>query len=179
MAAQDFRHAAQEDQEKVSDFIQRLERLFKLAYGHDGISVETRNTLLYGQMQEGLKHKIMESPAVSGTTDYQNLCLAAKAEEKRLAELNKRRQYQSDQKHKHTSSTKPEGLKTQQSIDTRSDSGPSRKGSLVRCWNCQHTLQMSVKTLREEEDCNSLFEEGKVRELSKCRVPNQGLMNLC
>ena len=35
----------------------------------------------------------MESPAVSGATDYQSLCLAAKTEEKRLAEIKKRRQY--------------------------------------------------------------------------------------
>ena len=54
------------------DFIRRLERLFKLA-GRYGISAETRNTLLYGQLQEGLKHKIMESPAVSGATGYQKL----------------------------------------------------------------------------------------------------------
>ena len=31
MAAQDFRHASQEDHEKVGDFIRRLEQLFKLA----------------------------------------------------------------------------------------------------------------------------------------------------
>ena len=42
MAAQDFRHASQEDCEKVGDFIRRLEQLFKLAYGHDAISAETR-----------------------------------------------------------------------------------------------------------------------------------------
>ena len=72
MAAQDFRHATQEDQEKVIDFIRRLERLFKLA-GRYGISAETRNALLYGQLQEGLKHKIVESPAVSGATGYQKL----------------------------------------------------------------------------------------------------------
>ena len=96
MAAQDFRHAAQEENEKVGDFIRRLEQLFKLAYGRDIISAETRGTLLYGQLQEGLRHRIMEAPAVSGATNYQALCLAAKAEEKRLAELKKRRQYRSD-----------------------------------------------------------------------------------
>ena len=93
MAAQDFKHASQEDEEKVGDFIHRLEQLFKLTYGRDSISMETRSTLLYGQLQEGLRHRIMESPAVSGATDYQNLCLTAKAEEKRLTELRKRRQY--------------------------------------------------------------------------------------
>ena len=99
MAAQDFWRATQEEQEKVTDFIWRLERLFKLAYGHEGISAWTRNTLLYGQLQEGLRHRIMESPAVSGVTSYQGLCLAAKAEEKRLAEIKRRKQYHSDQKH--------------------------------------------------------------------------------
>ena len=50
MAAQDFRHASQEENEKVGDFMRRLEQLFKLAYGRDIISAETRGTLLYGQL---------------------------------------------------------------------------------------------------------------------------------
>ena len=65
MAAQDFRHTAQDKEEKVGDFIHHLERLFRLAYGHDSISDETRSTLFYGQLQEGLRHKVMEAPAVS------------------------------------------------------------------------------------------------------------------
>ena len=69
MAAQNFRHATQEDHEKVGDFIRRLEQLFKLAYGRDPISWEARVTLLYGQLQEGMKHQIMESPAVLGATN--------------------------------------------------------------------------------------------------------------
>ena len=60
------------------------------------MSPETRDALLYGQLQEGLQYRLMEAPAVSGAADYQALCLAAKSEEKRLAELKKRRQYQSD-----------------------------------------------------------------------------------
>ena len=91
MVAQDFRHATQEGEEKVNDFILRLERLFRLAYGRDPISDETRSTLLYGQ-------QIMEAPAVSGAADYQALCIAVKAEERRLAKLKKRRLYRSDQK---------------------------------------------------------------------------------
>ena len=137
MAAQDFRHATQEDQEKVIDFIRLLERLFKLPYGRDGISAETRNTLLYGQLQEGLKHKIMESPAVSGATGYQKLCLAAKAEEKRLAETKKQRQYQSEQKPKQTSSARPEGSKHRQSTGDQSEGGFGCGNSVIRCWNCQ------------------------------------------
>jgi len=42
-------------------------------------------------MKEGLLLKLMESPAVSGTLD-KTLCLAAKNEEKRLTELNRRYQ---------------------------------------------------------------------------------------
>ena len=118
MAAQDFRHASQEDHEKVGDFIRHLEQLFKLAYGRDPISGETRTTLLYGQLQEGLEHQIMESPAVSGATDYQSLCLAAKTEEKRLAEIQKRCQYHSEHKYKNTSSSR------QDSSNSRSPSNP-------------------------------------------------------
>ena len=51
----------------MPDFIRRLEQLFKLAYGRDGMSEETRGTLLHSQ--------------------------AVKNEEKRLVELVKRRQY--------------------------------------------------------------------------------------
>lgn len=50
VAAQDFRHATQRDSEAVSDFIRRLERTFRIAYGRDVMSNETRDTLLYGQL---------------------------------------------------------------------------------------------------------------------------------
>ena len=59
-------------------------------------SHETRDTLLHGQLQEGLKHDILKGPAVSGAQSYKNLCLAAKNEEKRLAELCKRVQYRKE-----------------------------------------------------------------------------------
>ena len=44
------------------------------------------------QLQESSQYWLMEAPAVSGVTDYQALCLVAKSEEKRIAELKKRRQ---------------------------------------------------------------------------------------
>lgn len=96
LAAQDFRHASHEGNEKVGDFFYRLEQLFKLAYGHDTISAETPSTLLYGQLQKGMRYRIMEAPAVSGAANYRALCLTAKAEEKRLTELKKCRQYRSE-----------------------------------------------------------------------------------
>ena len=93
MAAQDFRHAVQRDSESVSDFIRRAEHTFRIAYGRDPMSNEIRDTLLYCQLQEGLRHDLIKVPAVSGATKYQELCVAAKNEEKRLAELQRRRQY--------------------------------------------------------------------------------------
>ena len=48
---------------------------------------ETRKTLLHGQLQEGLRYALMKAPAVSGARDYQELCTAAKNEERRLNEL--------------------------------------------------------------------------------------------
>ena len=54
---------------------------------------ETHDTLLYCQLQEGLRYELMRGPAVSGATKYQELCIAAKNEEKRLADLQRRQQY--------------------------------------------------------------------------------------
>ncbi len=54
LAVQDFRHASQKDRESVAEFIRRLERLFQVAYGRDGLGVETRIALLYSQQQERL-----------------------------------------------------------------------------------------------------------------------------
>ena len=77
LAAQDFRHAAQRRGEPVADFIRRLEQTFKLAYGRDKMSDETRETLLHSQLQEGLLYELMKAPAVSGSHGYPELCLAA------------------------------------------------------------------------------------------------------
>ena len=85
VAAQDFRHTAQRESESVADFIRRLERTFRVAYGRDAMSSETRDTLLYCQLQEGLRYELMKGPAVSGATKYQQLCVAAKNKKKALS----------------------------------------------------------------------------------------------
>ena len=97
VAAQDFRHASHRDGEPVSDYIRRLEQLFRRAYGHEGMSDNTRDTLLHGQLQEGLCYALMKAPAVSGSRTYQELCRAAHNEEKRLTELARRREYHREQ----------------------------------------------------------------------------------
>ena len=48
------------------------------------MSQETRNALLHGQLQDGLRYEVMEPSAVSGAQTYSELCLASRNEEKRL-----------------------------------------------------------------------------------------------
>ena len=93
MAAPDFRHLMEKDNEKVTDSINRLEWTFRLAYGHNNLLPETRDALLFAQMQEGLRYSLMESPAVSGATSYQSLWVAAKSEERQQGALMRRCQY--------------------------------------------------------------------------------------
>ena len=57
------------------------------------MSVESRDALLYSQLQEGLKYELMKVSAVSGAGTYKELCIAAKNEEKRLTGLKKHEQY--------------------------------------------------------------------------------------
>ena len=91
LAAQDFCHSTQGEQKEVTDYICRVEKTFRLAYGSDGFQPETKDALLFGQLQEGLRQDLMESPAVSGATNYQSLCLAMKIEERRQATLRQRK----------------------------------------------------------------------------------------
>ncbi|XP_064398966.1 uncharacterized protein LOC135345475 [Halichondria panicea] len=93
MAAQDFRHAIQKETETVADYLRRLERQFQLAYGRDDLKSETRETMLYSQLQEGLLLNLVRSPSVSGCQRYKELCIAAKQEEKRLADIKRRQVY--------------------------------------------------------------------------------------
>ena len=159
LAAQDFRHASQYENEKVSDFIRRIEKTFRRAYGHDSMLAETRDALLYAQLQEGLKYDLMKAPAVSGALNYQALCVAAKSEERRLAELQKRKQYQSplsrDTKRVPSQSTTPTGVSQHrpgQRLTRSSGVSHSRQGQTNssssnsgprRCWNCDETGHMA------------------------------------
>jgi len=90
LATQDFWHLRQEENENVSDFICKLERTFKLAYGRDPMLREIRAALLYGRMQNRLKDELMAAPAVSGAQNYNQPCLLARNEEKWLLEWRKR-----------------------------------------------------------------------------------------
>ena len=78
LAAKDFWHTLQAEEERVADFICRLERTFNIAYGTEGMSTEIRDTLLHGLLQDGLKHELIRAAAVSGAESYKALCLAAR-----------------------------------------------------------------------------------------------------
>ena len=79
--------------------------------------------LLYGQLQEGLLYTLMESPSVSGAQNYKELCLAAKREERRLAELKKKQQY----------------LKAERPL-----TGSSSNRPMVTSWNWRRTYHRSI-----------------------------------
>ena len=70
LAALDFCYLSQKMSESVSDFIGQLEKVFQTGFGREHLSKETREILLYGQLQEGLSYSMMESPAVSGAQSY-------------------------------------------------------------------------------------------------------------
>ena len=93
LAGQDFRHTRQGEVETVADFVRRLERDFQIAYGSDKMGQETREVILHGQMQDGLRLQLMRSPSVSGALTYKQLCMSAKNEERRQTKLRKRQDY--------------------------------------------------------------------------------------
>ena len=165
LAAQDFRHTAQDESEKVNDFIRRIEKTFRRAYGHDTMLPETRDALLYAQLQEGLKYDLMKAPAVSGALNYQALCVAAKSEERRLAELQKRRQYQSPQlrgpKKAPPGPTGTNQPKQGQSHNRSTGANQPRQGQSTnsssdaktrKCWNCEETGHMVYNCPRPKKE---------------------------
>ena len=146
LAAQEFRHTVQRSSEAVSDFILRLEQIFRRAYGRENMSVETRDTLLYGQLQEGLSYTLVKSPAVSGARSYSELCLAARNEERRLAELHRRQLYQQQDSSSSTflkrggnRPSQERGTVTRPASGQRSTTVTNDKTKNKRCWNCDRT----------------------------------------
>ena len=90
LATQDFQHRAQKGNESVAEYIRCLARMFQIAYDEYRLS---KSTMLHGQLQDGLKMELMDSPSVSGALTYKELVMAAKNEEMRLSELKKRQAY--------------------------------------------------------------------------------------
>ena len=104
---------------------------------------ETRQFLLYGQLQEGLCDELMKSSAVSGALAYPELCLAAKNEEQRQAELRRRQEYRKAEQAKNDTHPPPS---TSQSMQASGGKGGQGKRSTTRptrgpweCYTCDST----------------------------------------
>ena len=116
--------------EKVSDFIRRLEKMFRVAYGRDAITPGTRDALLYGQLQEGLSHHLV------GPWLFRVLPgVAARNEERRLVELRNCRRYQTTQK--------PKPLDKPSSSDIVPMKKPMKPSREVQCFNCRKPGHMA------------------------------------
>ena len=91
--------------------------------------------LLYGQLQEGLSYSLIESPSVSGAQSYRELCIAAKKEERRHAELKKKQQYLKVEKPSSESSIRKSFQRSYNSTSGNRAKPFVKQGSL-RCFNC-------------------------------------------
>ena len=81
LVAREFRHTVQKETEKVADYIRCLERVYHIGYGRNSMSWETCQSFLYGQLQEGLRHDLMQNAAVAGGLTYTEFIMADKNEE--------------------------------------------------------------------------------------------------
>lgn len=150
----------------------RLERTFRTAYGRDEMSVETKETLLYGKLQEGLRLRLMRAPAVSGARDYQELCMASKNEEKRLANLKKREEY--SKPHASAGSSAPRQTnKPRQPTGHSNDHSNSGSGSALpsadssrqnmKCFYCNKTGHRKQDCRRRKKDLGETESRGPSR----------------
>ena len=141
-----------------------------MAYGCDKLGKEAREALLHGQLQEGLKMELMKSPSVSGAQSYSNLCLAAKNEERRLAELSKRYHYKSNSEtaqgfgthagQRKPSSRPPPTANENNKKPTSSQTSQAQK----KCYTCGSTKHF-------QKDCkgHSTESKGQTLKLSQAR----------
>jgi len=150
----------------------RLERTFRTAYGRDEMSVETKETLLYGKLQEGLRLRLMRAPAVSGARDYQELCMASKNEEKRLANLKKREEY--SKPHASAGSSAPRQTNKPRQPTGHSNDHSNSGGSSVlpsadssrqnmKCFYCNKTGHRKQDCWRRKKDSGETESRGPSR----------------
>ena len=104
------------------------------------MSNETKDALLYEQLQEGLSYNLMKSPAVSGAKGYQELCQAAKSDERRQQGLSRRQMYQRDDPKGNSNSNQKKSVIGAQPVvikqQARLQSTPEMGVSSMRCYNC-------------------------------------------
>ena len=145
-----------------------------------GMSAETKETMLFGQLQEGLRMELLRGPAVSGALGYKKLCVAAKMEEHWLAELRKRQGYQHQAKAtsalKHPLPPPP----PQTSAGVKLDQTPRSSRSNVTCHNCSKCGHIardcwSQKSKSTPKKSGSSEGRGKVCRSSRRQAPKLNL----
>ena len=176
LAALDFRHTTQKAGEPVSDFIGCLEQIFQTGFGRERLSHETRDMLLYGQLQEGLLYCLMESPAVSGAQNYKELCVAAKREERRLAELQRKQQYLKARNMQESGPTKKfpsQGLRrayrsnvNYKQAENKLDNVKVRRAKPLRCYICDNPEHLARDYRKKTTEA-----PGKLTTHKKLQIP--------
>ena len=169
LAALDFRHASQKPSETVSDFLRRLEHIYQIAFGRDDLSAETRDMLLYGQLQEGLSYSLIESPSVSGAQSYRELCIAAKKEERRLVELKKKQQYLKAEKPPFESPTRKPFQKSSNST-TGNRAKPFMNLGPLRCFNCNSPRHLARDCRKPKTESQGKSSQKATQELKGAKM---------
>ena len=121
--------------------------------------------LLYGQLQEGLSYSLIESPSVSGAQSYRELCIAAKKEERRHAEL-KKQQYLKVEKPSSESSIRKSFQRSYNSTSGNRAKPFVKQGSL-RCFNCNSPHHLA-------RDCHKSKTESQGRSSQKATQEPKG-----
>ena len=112
------------------------------------MSSETKEAILYGQLQEGLRLELLRGPAVSGALGYKELCVAAKGEERRLLELKKRQAYLRQGNSQPGNIPKP--TTTNQPPAKRAENGKSNPQACYHCGKLGHIAQDCCKKKSSE-----------------------------
>lgn len=116
------------------------------------MSTETRDALLYGQLQEALRYELMRAPAVSGSVRYQKLCVAAK-NEKWLAELRKRQQYsKSGQQAKPSGDTQKHIQSSTPGAKPTATTSTDKPTEAWKCHYCKRTGRLIWECRKKNDD---------------------------
>ena len=131
------------------------------------LSWDTKEAFLYRQLQDGLHPELMHNPSVSGALTYQELCMAARNEEKRQTELQKRRMYQPVGRDQHVNS---------QLSRNRNRQPPSRQliqntlNISKQCYNCGKLRHLA-------KDCRTRSAESKASNTGRTNTSGRNPVN--
>ena len=123
------------------------------------------------------QYRLMQAPAVSGAVDYPPLCMAAKAEEKHLAELKQHRQYRPDSRRISMTNTTPESSKQSHNLPTKTDksSGNGAQRKIAgRRWICDKVGHVAAECRAPNSgDSVKIQSGGNYRSPRTCTCTNQ------